>query len=62
MPKVNAWGENHLWSRYRKGSKLSGLVEPRIPVSFRAGSVKKVAITALPNFYLTSEADTKLPS
>jgi hypothetical protein len=28
--KVNAWGENHLWLRYRKGSKLSGLVEPRI--------------------------------
>jgi hypothetical protein len=22
-PKVNAWGENHLWSRYRKGFRLS---------------------------------------
>jgi len=31
--KVNAWGENHLWLRYRKGSKLSGLVEPRISVT-----------------------------
>ena len=28
--EVNAWGENHLWLKYRKGFKLSGLVEPRI--------------------------------
>ncbi|BAZ84302.1 hypothetical protein NIES806_04880 [Dolichospermum compactum NIES-806] len=32
-PKVNAWGESHLWVRQRKESSLSGLVEPRIPVS-----------------------------
>ena len=31
--EVNAWGENHLWFRYRKGSKLSGLVELRISVA-----------------------------
>ncbi|MCC5657376.1 hypothetical protein LC608_10340 [Nostoc sp. XA010] len=31
--KVNAWGENHLWVRYRKGFNLSGLVEPRISVA-----------------------------
>ena len=38
--KVNAWGENHLWLRYRKGSKLSGLVEPRILVAKASESVK----------------------
>ncbi|MBS3026996.1 MAG: hypothetical protein HCA26_08210 [Dolichospermum sp. DET66] len=37
--KVNAWGENHLWLRYRKGSKLSGLVEPRILVAKASESV-----------------------
>ncbi|MBS3029016.1 MAG: hypothetical protein HCA25_18585 [Dolichospermum sp. DET50] len=38
--KVNAWGENHLWLRYRKGSKLSGLVEPRISAAKASESVK----------------------
>jgi hypothetical protein len=31
-PKVNAWGENHLWVRDCKVSNLSGLGEPRILV------------------------------
>ncbi|MBS3028372.1 MAG: hypothetical protein HCA25_15150 [Dolichospermum sp. DET50] len=38
--KVNAWGENHLWLRYRKGSKLSGLIEPRISAALASESVK----------------------
>ena len=49
--KVNAWGENHLWLRYRKGSKLSGLVEPRISAALAAESVKLVIIYPFtPNF------------
>jgi hypothetical protein len=40
MPKVNAWGENHLWLKYRKGFKLSGLVEPRIAAHAWTASVK----------------------
>ena len=46
--KVNAWGENHLWLRYRKGSKLSGLVEPRISAALAAESVKIVEILTTP--------------
>ncbi len=38
--KVNAWGKNHLWFRYRKGSRLSGLVEPRILVHLCRGVSK----------------------
>ncbi|AFZ23344.1 hypothetical protein Cylst_1026 [Cylindrospermum stagnale PCC 7417] len=37
--EVNAWGENHLWLKYRKGFKLSGLVEPRISVAVFPESV-----------------------
>ncbi|MEX6776062.1 hypothetical protein, partial [Limnospira fusiformis] len=33
----NAWGESHLWARRRKESRLSGLGEPRIPVSSERG-------------------------
>ena len=40
MGKVNAWGESHLWTRRRKGSSLSGLVEPRISVASSPESVK----------------------
>jgi len=40
--KVNAWGENHLWLRYCKGSKLSGLVEPRISAAKASESVNFV--------------------
>ena len=34
---INAWGESHLWFRRRKESKLSGFVEPRIPVDLSRG-------------------------
>ncbi|MDD1443742.1 hypothetical protein MEO93_26015, partial [Dolichospermum sp. ST_sed3] len=40
--KVNVWGENHLWFRYRKGSKLSGLVEPRISAAKASESVNRL--------------------
>ena len=36
-PKVNAWGESHLWARKRKESSLSGLIEPIISVSLDRG-------------------------
>ncbi|MBS3030137.1 MAG: hypothetical protein HCA25_24645 [Dolichospermum sp. DET50] len=45
--KVNAWGENHLWLRYRKGSKLSGLVEPRISAALASESVKHIILYIL---------------
>jgi hypothetical protein len=40
--EVNAWGENHLWLKYRKGFKLSGLVEPRISVAKASESVNLI--------------------
>jgi hypothetical protein len=49
--KVNAWGENHLWLRYCKGSELSGLVEPRISAALASESVKKrLILQTLVNF------------
>ncbi|MBS3030617.1 MAG: hypothetical protein HCA25_27260 [Dolichospermum sp. DET50] len=46
--EVNAWGENHLWLKYRKGFKLSGLVEPRISVAKASESVNSFP-TPFPN-------------
>ncbi|MFB2773363.1 hypothetical protein ACE1AT_29435, partial [Pelatocladus sp. BLCC-F211] len=51
-PRCSTWrGENHLWVRYRKGSNLSGLVEPRIPVALAQG-VSTRAIAFYSNFQL----------
>ncbi|TAE53097.1 MAG: hypothetical protein EAZ87_24155, partial [Nostocales cyanobacterium] len=50
-------GENHLLLRHRKGSNLSGLVEPRIPAPLGRGvSIGTVPETLSRAFYkLTQE-------
>jgi len=48
-PKVNAWGENHLWVENRKVLSLSGLGESRIPPMSATG-----ASIACPRFIAVS--------
>lgn len=48
LQKALQRAENHLWLKYRKGLKLSGLVEPRIS-AVNGGECQKVAVLPLPH-------------